>query len=391
MITRKGYIFGKVKSSLFCALRQNDGRRRDVSTLILLRHGQSVWNSPDPRFTGWCDIPLTVKGRVEAVAAGQLLRSRGLSADRVDVAFTSELQRAHETCELALASMAGPDQHTWSSDRIRRLQGLNERHYGALQGEFKNDPKVLQTYGEEKLRSWRRGLREKPPPMDEDHPHWLPPPAPTTESLLDCQKRVVQAIAPAMFDEEDLPTPPNDRTVLVVAHSNTIRSLMAAFDEVPDQLVPKLYVPNSVPILYRFNWQTRMPISTKLESSAGGSHARWILSAENHREVRKAVTGHTLTRAIFDTLDVNNNNRLTAAEIDWGLRELMKEDEQMDCVTIAVAKKVAREMSPLESISMRDFEARSLAAMQGLTDPNSAAAYSYEAEHDHMILSEQFP
>ena len=265
--------------------------RRDVSTLILLRHGQSQWNNPNPRFTGWADVPLTVKGRVEAVAAGQLLRSRGLSAERVDVAFTSQLQRAHETCELALASMAGPDQHTWSSDRIRRLEGLNERHYGVVQGEFKNDPKIIEKYGEETLRAWRRGLHEKPPPLDENHPHWLPPPAPTTESLLDCQQRVVQAfhdsIAPALFDEEDLPTPAEQRTVLVVAHSNTIRSLMAAFDEVPEDLVPKLYVPNSVPILYRFTPETRMPVSTKLQSSAGGSHARWILSAENHREVRK--------------------------------------------------------------------------------------------------------
>ena len=265
--------------------------RREVSTLILLRHGKSQWNNPHPRFTGWVDVPLTVKGRVEAVGAGQLLRSRGLSAERVDVAFTSQLQRAHETCELVLASMAGPDQHTWSSERIRRLTGLNERHYGIVQGEFKDDPAILEKYGHDTVQSWRRSLRDKPPPLDETHPHWLPPPAPTTESLLDCQKRVVAAfheyIAPAMFDEEDLPTPPEHRAVVVVAHSNTIRSLMAAFDEVPDELVPKLYVPNSVPILYRFNHVTRKPVSTKLQSSAGGSHARWILSAENHREVRK--------------------------------------------------------------------------------------------------------
>lgn len=267
--------------------------QRSISTLILLRHGQSQWNNPNPRFTGWVDIPLTVKGRVEAVAAGQLLRSRGLPASRVDVAFTSELQRAHETCELALASMAGPDQHTWSPDRIRRLQGLNERHYGIVQGEFKNDPKILEKYGADTVREWRRSLMEKPPPLDESHPHWMPPPAPTTESLLDCQERVLQTfhdhIAPAMFDETDLPTPPQNRAVVVVAHSNTIRSLMAAFDEVPTDLVPKLHVPNSVPILYRFNWKTRMPVSTKLQSSAGGSHARWLVSAENHREVRKGT------------------------------------------------------------------------------------------------------
>ena len=103
-----------------------------TSTLVLLRHGQSTWNGHDARFTGWCDVPLTVKGRVEAVAAGQLLRSRGFRAAKVDVAFTSELQRAHETCELALASMAGHEQDTWSPARIRRDARLNERHYALV-------------------------------------------------------------------------------------------------------------------------------------------------------------------------------------------------------------------------------------------------------------------
>ena len=118
-----------------------------ISTLILLRHGQSTWNGPDARFTGWCDVPLTVKGRVEAVGAGQLLRSRGFRAANVDIAFTSELQRAHETCELALASMAGHQQDTWSSERIRRDLRLNERHYGAVQGFLKNDQELRARFG----------------------------------------------------------------------------------------------------------------------------------------------------------------------------------------------------------------------------------------------------
>jgi len=106
-----------------------------------------------------------------------------------------------------------------------------------------------------------------------------------------------------------------------------------------------------------------------------------------------AVTGHSLTRAIFDTFDVDNNNYLTAAEIDRGVRELMKEDLdlQLDCVTIAVAKKVAREMSPHETISMRDFEARALAATRGLTDPNSDKAFHFEAAENKALMNEQFP
>lgn len=296
------------------------------------------------------------------------------------MAFTSELQRAHETCELALASMAGADQHTWNTERIRRLPGLNERHYGCVQGMRKDDPELLAKYGDQTVRSWRRSMRDKPPPLDETHEHWRPPPAPTTESLEDCQKRVLEAfhsvIAPAMFDEEGLPHHPDERAVAVVAHSNTIRSLMAAFDEVPEELVPKLHVPNSVPILYRFDRETRLPVSTKLQSSAGGSHARWLVSAENHRTVREAIKGHTLTRAIFDSLDVSRNKTLTAAEIDRGLRELFKDDEgKIDCVVAAVAKKVAREMSPYEVISMEDFEVRAMAATEGLTDPDAKESF----------------
>ena len=159
-----------------------------IATLILLRHGQSEWNGPEARFTGWCDVPLTVKGRVEAVSVGQLLRSRGFRAARVDVAFTSELQRAHESCELALASMAGHEQNTWSSERIRRDARLNERHYGAVQGLYKDDPELRAAYGDEEIRRWRRSMLARPPPLDETHPEWRPPPAPLTESLADCQR-----------------------------------------------------------------------------------------------------------------------------------------------------------------------------------------------------------
>ena len=101
------------------------------STLILLRHGQSVWNGADARYTGWCNVPLTVRGRVEAVGAGQLLRHRGFPASKVDAAFTSELQRAHETCELALASMAGHEQDTWSPEARRALASGRRLSRGA--------------------------------------------------------------------------------------------------------------------------------------------------------------------------------------------------------------------------------------------------------------------
>lgn len=353
--------------------------RASVSTLILLRHGQSVWNGPEARFTGWTDVPLTVRGRVEAVAAGQLLRSKGYRAGGVDVAFTSELQRAHETCELALASMAGPEQHTWCSERIRRDWRLNERHYGTVQGRYKNDPDVLAEFTPEVVAMWRRSVDGKPPPLDETHEHYQPPPAPLTESLADCQARALECfhhrIAPAMFDEVDLPTPPDRRTTLVVAHSNTIRGLMAAFDQIPAERVPHLHVPNSVPILYRFDGASRRIVSNKLQGVAGMSHARWLVSAANHRAVRKALQpGGLLTRALFDAFDVWGDKKLTAADITHGLNELLKDEVDgnipADWVVVALAKKISRELAPGEYITLHEFERRAAEAYMGLQLPH---------------------
>ena len=381
---------------------QNGPPSASVSTLLLLRHGQSVWNGAEARFTGWVDVPLTVKGRVEAVAAGQLLRSRGFSAKKIDVAYTSNLQRAYETCELSLASMAGPQQHTWSSARIRRCVGLNERHYGALQGELKKSPALIDKYGEETIKQWRRTMNHAPPPLDERHPHYMPPPAPTTESLEDCQKRVLacfrEEIEPVLFGDEALPplprsseqgsgletsmNKPDERVVMLVAHSNTIRALMTHFDNVPHESVPKVHVPNSVPILYRFDPVTRLPISSQLQSAAGGSHARWVLSPDNHAQVKKALEpGGMLTRALFDACtsasmaEGGQNHVLTMAELEAGLTALIKASEAdvhggVDNAVISVAKKVIRELyscpirgnkAASEVITLAEFERRATA------------------------------
>ena len=99
-------------------------------------------------------------------------------------------------------------------------------------------------------------------------------------------------------------------TVVVVAHSNTIRSLMAYFDEVGEEEIPHLHVPNSVPIQYRFERHSQKILSTKLQSAAGGSHARWLLSPENHASIRKAILpGGLLTRAVIDSWDLDDCGR----------------------------------------------------------------------------------
>jgi 2,3-bisphosphoglycerate-dependent phosphoglycerate mutase len=139
------------------------------STLVLLRHGQSTWNKI-PTFTGWCDVALTPEGESEAKEAGELLRDRGY---RFDIAFTSELQRARQTCYMALEGLGGslPVVEAWQ---------LNERHYGALQGRAKDDPALFADFGEDQLSSWRRDFDSTPPPMLPNHPYFQDPPAPVT-------------------------------------------------------------------------------------------------------------------------------------------------------------------------------------------------------------------
>lgn len=271
--------------------------------------------------------------------------------------------------------MAGHEQETWNPYRIRRDWRLNERHYGAVQGFYKNDPDLVQDYGEETLRHWRRSMHGKPPKMGKMHKHYMPPPAPQTESLYDCQKRVVECweerIAPALFEEANLPYPPDQRTVLLVAHANTIRSLMAYFDEVPENQVQNMYVPNSVPILYRFHTETRRPISVKLESGYGGSHARWMLGPENHAAIRSALTpGGSLTRAIFDALGAGRDLTITGRDIEMGVRELMRDGAQLDCVVMGVAKEICRNIAPDETIHYTEFERKAQEALNKFTLKN---------------------
>eukprot|EP00629_Pelagomonadales_sp_RCC1024_P006983 CAMPEP_0119262280 /NCGR_PEP_ID=MMETSP1329-20130426/2065_1 /TAXON_ID=114041 /ORGANISM="Genus nov. species nov., Strain RCC1024" /LENGTH=233 /DNA_ID=CAMNT_0007261913 /DNA_START=62 /DNA_END=759 /DNA_ORIENTATION=+ len=233
-----------MRRKLAASLRRPQ-RRREIGTLILIRHGQSIWNGTTATFTGWCDVALTDRGRSQAREAGELLGQKGYGRQITRV-YTSELSRAYETADLVLDGVARFGGH--NEPEIVRDWRLNERHYGCVQGVCKTDAMLERYFGADAIRDWRRSMHGRPPPLDQSHPHYLPPPAPTTESLADCQKRVLECfedtLKPALFEGPD-------RTVLVAAHSNTLRALMAHVDGVPDEDVPSLHVPNSVPILYR--------------------------------------------------------------------------------------------------------------------------------------------
>jgi len=215
----------------------------DPGTLILLRHGESEWNKAN-LFTGWVDVPLSEKGRVEAARGGQLLAEQDLLPD---VLHTSVLKRAITTAELALAAA----DRQWIP--VRRSWRLNERHYGALQG--KDKAQTLAQYGEEQFMTWRRSYATPPPPIEADSEYsqdadpryaFLPPEArPATECLAD----VVVRMLPYWYDAI-VPDLRAGRNVLVAAHGNSLRALVKHLDGMGDDEVVGLNIPTGVPLRY---------------------------------------------------------------------------------------------------------------------------------------------
>lgn len=226
-------------------------------TLVLLRHGESVWNAKN-LFTGWVDVPLSEKGVTEASRAGALLTQAGVLPD---VVHTSLQRRAIMTANLALDAA---DRH-WIP--VRRNWRLNERHYGALQG--KNKKETLAEFGEEKFMLWRRSYDTPPPPIEagsewsqEGDPRYadLGAEMPASECLKDVKDRMLpyweSAIVPDLRD---------GKTVLVAAHGNSLRALVKHLDDIPDDTIAGLNIPTGIPLLYELDDELR-PVT------AGGAY-----------------------------------------------------------------------------------------------------------------------
>jgi 2,3-bisphosphoglycerate-dependent phosphoglycerate mutase len=186
--------------------------------LVLVRHGQSVWNLQN-RFTGWVDVPLTEKGKEEAYKAGELLKDI-----RFSVAYTSSLTRAQETLKIILETIG-------LYIPVIKDQALNERHYGALQG--MNKDRAREKWGAEIVHLWRRSY-DIPPPEG--------------ESLKDTADRTIpfleRAILGDIIDGHD---------VLVVAHGNSLRSIVMYLEDMkPDEII-KVEIPTGTPIVYELD------------------------------------------------------------------------------------------------------------------------------------------
>jgi 2,3-bisphosphoglycerate-dependent phosphoglycerate mutase len=229
--------------------------------LILVRHGQSTWNVEN-LFTGWTDVELSAQGRAEAAQAGRELLKESLVAD---IAFTSVLKRAIRTLWIILDEM----DRMWIP--VERSWRLNERHYGALQGLDK--AQTAAQHGAAQVKIWRRSYDIAPPPLaadDERHPRFDPryeeieaQQLPATESLKDTLARVLPFWHARIAPELRL-----GRSVMVVAHGNSLRAMVKMLDEVSESEITELNIPTGVPLLYELDGDLRPRASRYLGDAA---------------------------------------------------------------------------------------------------------------------------
>lgn len=214
--------------------------------LVLIRHGESLWNKED-RFTGWTDVDLTPLGFQQARDAGLTLKEHGYT---FDAAFTSVLKRSIKTLHCVLDEL----DHLWIP--VLKSWRMNERFYGALQG--LNKAETIEKYGAEQVQKWRRDPYEHPPAItvdDERYPgndirynHLTHRELPLTENLSETMDRVLP-----FWNEAIVPVLRNNQRVLISAHGNSLRALIKYIDKLSDEEVTKLEIPTGVPLIYELD------------------------------------------------------------------------------------------------------------------------------------------
>ena len=213
--------------------------------LVLLRHGQSVWNKEN-RFTGWADVDLSERGVAEAQVAGRAMAADGLD---FDLCYASVLKRAIKTLWLSLETMDRmwlPIQHDWR---------LNERHYGGLQG--LNKAETAKKYGDDQVFVWRRSYDTPPPPLEANDPRSqandpryraIAGKVPLSESLKDTIARTLP-----FWHETIAPSIKSGKRVLIAAHGNSLRGLVKYLDNLSDEEITKVEIPTGRPLVYELD------------------------------------------------------------------------------------------------------------------------------------------
>ena len=220
-----------------------------MSFLILVRHGQSVWNL-EKRFTGWVDVDLTAQGKAEAEKAGVLIKERNIE---IDFYYSSLQLRANNTLKIIQKILND------KKDFIRTWQ-LNERHYGALTG--LNKIEMIKKIGEDKIHKFRRSWDIKPEALSKESPFHplnietykeMPKEAiPDTESLKDTYERVVN------FFQDEIKAKLMANNILISAHGNSIRALCKNLFNLDNEQISKLEIPTGNPMLIELNSDTEI-------------------------------------------------------------------------------------------------------------------------------------
>ena len=214
--------------------------------LVLIRHGESTWNLEN-RFTGWTDVELTATGVEQARQAGRLLKEAGYE---FDVAYTSVLKRAIHTLNHCLDTM----DRDWLP--VVKDWRLNERHYGGLQGLNKAD--MAKQYGDAQVLVWRRSYDTPPPALASDDPRGqrqdpryaklVPEQVPLTECLKDTVARVLP-----FWNETIAPAIRSGQRIVLAAHGNSIRALVKYLDNIGDDDIVGVNIPNGIPLVYELD------------------------------------------------------------------------------------------------------------------------------------------
>ena len=227
-----------------------------MSYLVLVRHGQSVWNL-EKKFTGWVDVDLTENGKSEAKKAGELINKNNLT---IDLYFSSVQLRAKNTLKIIQGELKDNKvpSEAWE---------LNERHYGALTGLNKDEMKVK--LGESKVHQFRRSWDLRPDPLDKQNPYHpsnleiyknIPEDKiPSTESLKDTYERVID------FYKKKIEII-NDKNILISAHGNSIRALCKYLFNLDNDVISKLEIPTGNPLLIEVNGDKKILSAKYLDS-----------------------------------------------------------------------------------------------------------------------------
>ena len=214
-----------------------------MSFLVLIRHGQSVWNL-EKRFTGWVDVDLTTQGQKEAEKAGEIIKKRDIT---IDYFYSSVQLRANHTMEIIQKVLNNKINFT-------KAWQLNERHYGALTG--LNKIEMSKKIGEQKVHEFRRSWDIRPEPLEREsqyHPLNIDTynkiardAIPDTESLKDTYERVLK------YFKEEIQKKLSKKNVLISAHGNSIRALCKFLFELDNKQISSLEIPTGNPLIIEF-------------------------------------------------------------------------------------------------------------------------------------------